>query len=236
MPSPKDPKKLEEYKEKQRQHALLRHSLGTFGVGKDFIPHNKKTKIEIIDGVINKLCPQCLIVKTSNNYYKNKSAKDGMATFCKECKRTKDAKSYLKNRDHAPRQKLSKEEKLQNKRSYYHKNKKEINKKWAEKRRTDINLKLLSNLRSRLSSALKNNRKTSSTTELLGCNLKFLRDYLESKFTNDMSWDNYGSWHIDHIVPCCKFDMSKEEEQKKCFHYSNLQPLWAQDNLRKNKY
>ena len=48
-----------------------------------------------------------------------------------------------------------------------------------------------------------------------------------------MSWDNYGDWHIDHIRPCCSFDLSKIEEQEKCFHYSNLQPLWAEENMTK---
>jgi len=57
-----------------------------------------------------------------------------------------------------------------------------------------------------------------------------------------MTWDNHGTgkngkgmkeWHIDHIIPCCKFNLSKDEEQRKCFHYSNLQPLWASDNMKK---
>jgi hypothetical protein len=52
-----------------------------------------------------------------------------------------------------------------------------------------------------------------------------------------MTWDNYGSWHIDHIKPCSLFDLSKVSEQLECFHYLNLQPLWAKDNLQKsNKY
>ena len=52
-----------------------------------------------------------------------------------------------------------------------------------------------------------------------------------------MSWENHGTWHIDHRVPCAKFDLTKKEEQEKCFHYTNLQPLWAKDNLSKgNKY
>ena len=52
-----------------------------------------------------------------------------------------------------------------------------------------------------------------------------------------MSWNNYGEWHVDHIKPCAKFDLSEEEQQKKCFNYKNLQPLWGEDNLKKgDKY
>ena len=57
--------------------------------------------------------------------------------------------------------------------------------------------------------------------------------HIQNKFTEGMLWDNYGLWHIDHIRPCSKFDLSKPKEQRKCFHYSNLQPLWAIDNIRK---
>jgi hypothetical protein len=59
---------------------------------------------------------------------------------------------------------------------------------------------------------------------------------MESKFLPGMTWDNRGlrGWHIDHIVPCSFFDLANPEQQRKCFHYTNLQPLWAADNLRKS--
>ncbi len=57
--------------------------------------------------------------------------------------------------------------------------------------------------------------------------------WLAAKFTNGMAWDDYGDWHIDHILPCISFDLSDENQQKICFHYTNLQPLWATDNLKK---
>ena len=70
---------------------------------------------------------------------------------------------------------------------------------------------------------------------LIGCSLEELKKHLESQFKPGMSWKNRGrnGWHIDHIKPCASFDLSKSEEQHKCFHYSNLQPLWAKENLRK---
>jgi len=67
----------------------------------------------------------------------------------------------------------------------------------------------------------------------VGCDLNYFIRHLESQFDDEMSWGNYGLWHIDHIQPCSSFDLSKEEEQKECFNYNNLQPLWAFDNLSK---
>jgi hypothetical protein len=96
-----------------------------------------------------------------------------------------------------------------------------------------INCKIKNYLRTRIWWAIKNNYKSKHTMQLLGCSIDFLKQHLSSKFTSGMSWSNYGKWHIDHIKPCAKFDLSKEEEQRKCFHYTNLQPLWAKDNLRK---
>jgi hypothetical protein len=89
-------------------------------------------------------------------------------------------------------------------------------------------------LRSRINHAVKRDSKSASTLELVGCTIEFLRDYLESKFTLEMTWDNYGSyWHIDHIRPCASFNMADPEQQKICFHYTNLQPLEATENIRK---
>ena len=69
--------------------------------------------------------------------------------------------------------------------------------------------------------------------DLVGCSIPELRKRLTQQFLPGMTWDNYGKWHIDHIRPCASFDLTDPEQQKQCFHYSNLQPLWAADNLRK---
>tara|TARA_B110000503_G_C7114074_1_gene399488 strand:- start:348 stop:1163 length:816 start_codon:yes stop_codon:yes gene_type:complete len=94
---------------------------------------------------------------------------------------------------------------------------------------TDISFRIRVNLYKRLYTALnRTNKKSASTVELLGCNVKFLKSYLESKFLPTMTWDNYGTlWHIDHIIPCASFDLSDSKQQNRCFHYSNLQPLFA---------
>lgn len=75
--------------------------------------------------------------------------------------------------------------------------------------------------------------KLGSTISLVGCSSEKLKDHIESKFSNGMGWHNYGLWHIDHIRPCSSFDLTTEAGQRECFHWSNLQPLWKLDNLRK---
>jgi len=91
------------------------------------------------------------------------------------------------------------------------------------------------NIRRRLRFALKGNSKAAPTMEIIGCTIEELWLHLESKFEPGMTRKNHGSfgWHVDHKKPCCAFDLSDLEQQKICFHYSNLQPLWAKDNLEK---
>jgi hypothetical protein len=81
--------------------------------------------------------------------------------------------------------------------------------------------------------ALLKDYKSGTSEWLLGCSIIEFRQHLEKQFVNGMKWENYGEWHIDHIIPCSSFDLSKIDEQKKCFHYTNQQPLWKIDNLRK---
>ena len=70
----------------------------------------------------------------------------------------------------------------------------------------------------------------------MGCTTDELVAHLEKQFTPGMTWDNwaYRGWHIDHIRPCASFDLADPEQQRECFHYTNLQPLWAVDNMRKS--
>ena len=76
---------------------------------------------------------------------------------------------------------------------------------------------------------------TETSSSLLGCTVEELKTYIENQFEDGMTWENWrhDGWHLDHIIPCSSFDLTKKKEQKKCFHYTNLQPLWAEDNLSK---
>ena len=97
--------------------------------------------------------------------------------------------------------------------------------------------RLQKRLRTRVKNAIRGKgSKSLKTAELLGCGLDEAIDYLKGLLKDGMTWDAVldGRIHIDHIVPCSSFDMTKIEEQKKCFHYTNLQPLWAIDNLKKS--
>ena len=100
-----------------------------------------------------------------------------------------------------------------------------------------IHTKLARKLRSRINKALHGNYKTGSAVSDLGCSIGEFKTYIESLWTANMSWDNYGvdGWHIDHIKPLCQFILSDKVEFKKACHYTNLQPLWASDNLAKRK-
>lgn len=99
----------------------------------------------------------------------------------------------------------------------------------------DIHYRLRCRIAVRILQALKSAAKQSSTTGLLGCSIVYLNTWLELQFQDGMTWENHGpkGWHIDHIKPCKEFDLTCPKQQQQCFHYTNLQPLWAKDNLVK---
>ena len=131
---------------------------------------------------------------------------------------------YEKNKDEVlrkdkERQKLNPEKRRIRQKNYYHSN---------------VNYKFKKIVMRRLNHALNDNQKISNTLGLLGIkDIESLILHLKSKFKKGMTLENYGEWHIDHIIPCASFDLTKPSEQKKCFHYTNLQPLWAVENLQK---
>lgn len=109
----------------------------------------------------------------------------------------------------------------------------------------DPTKRLVKSVRDRTNKALvyakTRKQKGTSSMKYIGCTRDELRQYIEMQFKPGMNWDNYGrqrgrrrAWHIDHIIPIASFDLSQEEERHKAFHYTNLQPLWAMDNIKKS--
>lgn len=101
--------------------------------------------------------------------------------------------------------------------------------------REDPVFRLVKNLRRRVGLALvsQSTTKDETTLKLVGCTLEHLVRHLESRFKDGQCWENYGEWHVDHIRPCASFDLSDPMQRKECFHWSNLQPLWGDENLTK---
>lgn len=193
-----------------------------------------------------------LIIKYKENYEKNKKLVDPIQ---KEANIKKSIEKLIQYNRANRKPKISEEERKRRKsdcdRRYKLKNADRIKQIKKEKGSTEkekeqarirqkrnmsnIEFRIKKNLRGRVYVALKRGCKSLGTMELLGCTIEEFRAYFESKFTDGMSWDKYmeGGIHIDHIVPCIMFDLTSEEQQKICFHYTNLQPLWAIDNLKK---
>ena len=177
-------------------------------------------------------------------FHVKRASADGYNNVCKPCKKTKNELFYSNNRE--SKLVYQKEYREKNKEvvdaykkaynktylpEYYKKNKEkrlaysyEYN---NERRKTDKNFRLASLLRTRFHHALKNGFKMKSVIELVGCTIEEFKLYVESLFYPEMTWENHGDiWEIDHILPCASFDLTLLEEQKKCFHFSNHQPLF----------
>ena len=107
---------------------------------------------------------------------------------------------------------------------------------YREKEKTNIQWVIKSRLRARMRRAIETNAKTGSAVKDLGCSVEEFIAHIESRFEDGMNWDNRGDWHIDHIIPLYKFDLSDREQFLKAAHYTNMQPLWAIDNWKKNRY
>lgn len=210
-----------------------------------------------------KLCKRCNIEYDVEMFGKRETVKDGYRNICKVCtKAALKVKSpdsvamcivcgeekYRKNfanrtntcklcrtiREKEKRDE-NREEHNTRSREWRSVNKDHINTKKREseqvRRDTEPLYRLRHNLSTRLYMAV--GKKVGNTFELVGCSRDDLVSHLESKFTAGMEWTNYGKWHVDHIKPCCSFDLSDPGEQKKCFNWVNLQPLWASDNCSK---
>ena len=155
-----------------------------------------------------KKCKICGKILQSNceNFYSDKKTKCGLRPECKKC-------NVVKYKDS-----IAKTGKMQ-----------------RSKIKKGSSKHILNNARNRLWYALRSQgvKKEYKTIELLGCSIEHLKSHLSKQFVYGMTFENYGKWHIDHIIPCNFFDFRIKEDLKKCFHYSNLQPLWARDNILK---
>jgi hypothetical protein len=214
--------------------------------------------LTIFDRVKEKHCSKCSVLfpVTADYFYLRRRSKDGFESYCKSCAKiiaresrvrnqsiflARKREHYIENREEilARVKKYLKSEKGRATRCEYKKRNidhiREVRRIYELKRRQDDpQFKLIKRIRGRVKAVLKSGYKSKTITELIGCSADNLKEHLESKFTHGMSWENHGEWHIDHIIPCASFDLSKPEQQKSCFNYKNLQPLWAIDNLRKN--
>jgi len=186
------------------------------------------------------ICNTCKIDRDLEFFQLRNPITGNRRKTCKLCKSSYDKKRPSRAAEHLDRYYKSQEYYQEKQRQYYENNKETCNKQSAaykaKKRRTDINERLRHGLRARLRAALKNGQKKGSAVRDLGCSIEDLKTHLESQFQPGMSWDNYGlkGWHIDHIEPLSKFDLTNCKEFKQACHFSNLQPLWAEDNLRKS--
>ncbi len=181
-----------------------------------------------------------------NSDYRNKHRKE-IKELSKKYRETHKEQINLSNKNWRNNHKLEikqlgidyrrthKKQIKENSKIYLQTHKMERNKYQRNKRKTNINFKIEGNLRKRIWNSLNGFSKSNKTVNLLGCSIESLKQHLESQFKLGMSWSNYGKWHIDHKIPCASFDLSKSSEQYKCFHYTNLQPLWAKENLIKGK-
>ncbi len=208
-----------------------------------------------------KTCRCCKKEKTRSEFSPEKRNLDRLKSYCKPCVAEKikayrathveetlemSRKSYSKNRE--SRRAYSKEyyqRTIEERRAYgreYRKrylaeNKDKVNaasREYLKARRTNNPVfKVICNLRRRLSHLL-NGSKSKTTMQLIGCDTESLRKHLEDYFTQGMTWENYGEWHVDHVHPLSKVDLTNANALEKVSHFSNLRPMWAADNIRKS--
>ena len=208
-----------------------------------------------------KVCTKCKVEKELTEFNKDKKTKDNYRSHCNYCRKeyreaNKECiKEYQKQYREANKERIKKyyqdnkeriKEYVQDNKEgikeyhkqYYQNNKEGINERVNEyhkqRRQTYPLFKLKCNLRTRTYAAFKRKgySKNTKTQEMLGVDWEVCKSHIERQFTKGMNWNNYGEWHIDHIIPLASAKTS--ERLKQLCHYTNLQPMWAVDNLIKS--
>ena len=197
-----------------------------------------------------KTCSKCKIEKEYSEFNKDKLKKDGLRSNCKSCIKEYYKQHYQSNREYYKQHyqynkerikehyKYNKERSKEYQKKYYQYNKeriREYKKEYVKQRKkTDTLFKLKCNLRKRTQKAFRNKgySKNTQTREMLGVDWKVVKQHIERQFTKGMNWSNYGEWHIDHIIPLAS--AKTPERLKQLCHYTNLQPMWAKENLSKS--
>lgn len=201
-----------------------------------------------------KECKICLEEKELTEFRRDRSRKDGFHPYCKPCQkvyRRKDPNNLIRIEGEKRRhQKYDKGRGAETRKSYRESDKgREVSLKTSRKRtdsgksadyhrdkyHSDPLFRLKHNVRGRLRSALRaaSLDKGTNTEELVGCSWEQLKSHIESQFQEGMNWDNMDLWDHDHIIPLSVFDLSNEEELKRATHYTNIQPLWSEENSAK---
>ena len=223
--------------------------------------YHEKNRDIIIKNKKNYYRKNKTIILEKQNIYREQNKENKAKTDKQYCLKNKEKvlkykkDYYQKNKTILQeKHKIYREEKADEIREYRLKNRdriREVNRAWGKKnikrilkyaknkRETDIQFRIRESIRNRINSAIvyQKTTKQGSSLKLLGCSIQNAKEHLEKQFKEGMSWENYGhkTWHIDHILPCASFDLTDPEQQKKCFHYTNLQPLWAKENISKGK-
>jgi hypothetical protein len=182
-----------------------------------------------------KICCRCGEERSVTEFRKDSSKKDKLRPECKICLKTSEMIFRNENPKEMGERLKKFYEKNPDKRKKYrerYRSRKQERKK--ERTETDPTYNLVNRMRCRLWKYLKIHKiyKNNSTFEIIGCTPSELKEHIEKQFIDDMNWDNKGNWHIDHIIPLSS--AKTEVELMKLFHFSNLQPLWASDNIKKS--
>jgi len=197
-----------------------------------------------------KVCTKCNIEKELKYFNKMSKVKCGVRSYCRECQSIQSKKYRIDNKEKIKEYntkwneenqeyykkyfeeyyKLNYEKEKERKLKWSRDNKEYSNNYQKQRKKEDILFRLKTNIRTSVNRYLKYRSK--HTFDIVGCTPQFLKEHLESQFIDGMTWENRSEWHIDHIIPLSS--AKTEDEVYMLCHYKNLQPLWAEDNLKKS--